>query len=109
LAIFHAASHALTSRSGRFVSRLFAHSAAALGKPSAHQGASSSLIEPIRNTAIKAVASILAIRAAASAKHFPLRPTARSGLCEAQRTDLKAAQDGKITWAQYFALWGPGG
>jgi hypothetical protein len=27
-------------------------------------------------------------------------------MCEAQRIDLRAAQDGKITWAQYFALWG---
>jgi hypothetical protein len=30
-------------------------------------------------------------------------------MSEAQLADLKAAQDGKITWAQYFAMWGPGG
>jgi hypothetical protein len=28
-------------------------------------------------------------------------------MCEAQRIDLAAAQAGKITWVQYFALWGP--
>jgi hypothetical protein len=30
-------------------------------------------------------------------------------LCEAQRVDLIAAQEGKITWRQYFAMWGPSG
>jgi len=30
-------------------------------------------------------------------------------MSEAQRVDLEAAKAGKITWAQYFALWGPGG
>jgi hypothetical protein len=29
-------------------------------------------------------------------------------MSEAQRIDLKAAQAGKITWRQYFAMWGPG-
>lgn len=39
----------------------------------------------------------------------PVRPGSGSGMCEAQRTDLAAAQAGKITWAQYAALWGPAG
>jgi hypothetical protein len=30
-------------------------------------------------------------------------------MSEAQRIDLEAAKAGKITWTQYFALWGPGG
>ena len=38
-----------------------------------------------------------------------LRPRIGGGMCEAQRVDLAAAQAGKITWAQYFAMWGPGG
>jgi hypothetical protein len=29
-------------------------------------------------------------------------------MSEAQRVDLQAAMDGKITWAQYFSMWGPG-
>ena len=29
-----------------------------------------------------------------------------SGMCEAQRIDLQAALEGKITWRQYFAKWG---
>jgi len=33
----------------------------------------------------------------------PVRP---SGMCEAQRVDYLAANDGKITWRQYFAKWG---
>jgi len=36
-------------------------------------------------------------------------PSARGGMSEAQLADLKAAIAGKITWAQYFAMWGPGG
>ena len=28
------------------------------------------------------------------------------GMCEAQRIDLKAAIEGRITWQQYFAIWG---
>jgi hypothetical protein len=28
-------------------------------------------------------------------------------MSQAQQTDLQAAMDGKITWAQYFARWGP--
>lgn len=28
-------------------------------------------------------------------------------MSEAQLIDLRAAQEGKITWAQYFAIWGP--
>lgn len=36
----------------------------------------------------------------------PIRPS--PGMSEAQRVDLAAAQAGKITWAAYFAMWGPG-
>jgi hypothetical protein len=36
----------------------------------------------------------------------PMRPQPRGCMCEAQRVDLAAAQAGKITWAQYFAMWG---
>ncbi len=39
----------------------------------------------------------------------PVRPGSGPAMCEAQRVDLAAAQAGKITWAQYVALWGPGG
>lgn len=28
-------------------------------------------------------------------------------MCEAQRADFAAACEGKITWQQYFAKWGP--
>ena len=28
------------------------------------------------------------------------------GMSEAQRIDLKAAIEGRITWQQYFAIWG---
>jgi len=28
------------------------------------------------------------------------------GMSEAQRIDLKAAIEGRITWRQYFAIWG---
>jgi hypothetical protein len=38
----------------------------------------------------------------------PHRPSKRGGMSEAQRVDLQAAMDGKITWAQYFSMWGPG-
>ncbi len=27
-------------------------------------------------------------------------------MCEEQRADLRAAQEGKITWRQYCAKWG---
>jgi hypothetical protein len=27
-------------------------------------------------------------------------------MCEAQRIDLKAAFEGRITWRQYFEKWG---
>jgi hypothetical protein len=33
-------------------------------------------------------------------------PRPASGMCEAQRADLIAACEGKITWPQYFAKWG---
>jgi len=40
----------------------------------------------------------------------PMRPsvTRRSGsMCAEQRADLAAAQQGSITWAQYYRKWGP--
>jgi len=40
----------------------------------------------------------------------PLRPTVTRGggsMCAEQLADLAAAQDGRITWAQYFRKWGP--
>jgi len=45
------------------------------------------------------------------AKHAVTRRPVRSarGMCEAQRIDLAAASAGRITWAQYFMKWGPGG
>jgi hypothetical protein len=51
----------------------------------------------------------VAARGTANHTHFskPRRPAARGGMCEAQRVDLGAASVGKITWAQYFAKWGP--
>jgi hypothetical protein len=42
----------------------------------------------------------------------PTRPqffgmsASNSGMCEAQRIDLKLAIEGRITWQQYFAMWG---
>jgi hypothetical protein len=35
-------------------------------------------------------------------------PTVGSAMCEAQRIDLAAARAGKISWRQYYAMWGPG-
>jgi hypothetical protein len=52
------------------------------------------------------------IRAAArqvTERPQPTRPAffrANSPMCEAQRLDLKAAREGRITWQQYFAMWG---
>jgi hypothetical protein len=34
-------------------------------------------------------------------------PLLTNAMCQAQRIDLKAARDGKITWAAYFRMWGP--
>jgi hypothetical protein len=42
-----------------------------------------------------------------SPRYFPAPGRPSSGMCEAQRIDLAAAQAGKITWRQYFARWGP--
>jgi hypothetical protein len=39
---------------------------------------------------------------------IPHRPVAHGGMSQAQRTDLKAAQEGKITWAEYYGKWGRG-
>jgi relaxase-like protein len=36
----------------------------------------------------------------------PVRPLATGGMCHAQRIDLQAAIDGKITWAEYSRKWG---
>jgi hypothetical protein len=40
---------------------------------------------------------------------IPFRPvlTRAAGMCAEQLADLKAAQQGGITWAQYFRKWGP--
>ena len=38
---------------------------------------------------------------------FPVLRRPQGGMSEAQRVDLAAAQAGKITWGQYFAMWGP--
>jgi len=40
---------------------------------------------------------------------IPFRPVLTGGgsLCAEQLADLKAAQQGSITWAQYFHKWGP--
>jgi hypothetical protein len=40
---------------------------------------------------------------------LPQRPIAHGGMSLAQRVDLQAAIDGKITWAEYFQKWGRGG
>ena len=34
---------------------------------------------------------------------IPRRP---AGMCAAQKIDFKAAREGKISWQQYFAVWG---
>jgi hypothetical protein len=31
---------------------------------------------------------------------------AGSAMCEAQRIDYKAAREGRMTWQQYFLIWG---
>jgi hypothetical protein len=36
----------------------------------------------------------------------PTRPLATGGMCYAQRMDLQAAIEGKITWAEYARKWG---
>jgi hypothetical protein len=36
----------------------------------------------------------------------PVRPLATGGMCYAQRMDLQAAIEGKITWAEYNRKWG---
>jgi hypothetical protein len=36
----------------------------------------------------------------------PVRPLATGGMCYAQRIDLQAAIEGKITWAEYNRKWG---
>lgn len=40
---------------------------------------------------------------------MPQRPIAHGGMSQAQLVDLIAAQEGKITWAEYFRKWGGGG
>lgn len=42
----------------------------------------------------------------AAAKIF--LPVAHKIMCEAQRIDLKAVREGKITWRMYFETWGLG-
>ena len=37
---------------------------------------------------------------------FGRLPMMSSGMSEAQLADLKAAIEGRITWRQYFAIWG---
>jgi hypothetical protein len=37
---------------------------------------------------------------------MPQRPIAHGGMSQAQLVDLIAAQEGKITWAEYFRKWG---
>jgi hypothetical protein len=38
--------------------------------------------------------------------HFDRMPTSSSGMSEAQRIDLMAAIEGRITWRRYFEIWG---
>jgi hypothetical protein len=52
-----------------------------------------------------------AMRAAARSAMQPQPHTAAiphrpAGMCAAQKIDFKAAREGKITWQQYFAMWG---
>jgi len=59
---------------------------------------------------LKFTARALVARAPASQKFVePRRPVVGGAMSEAQRVDLMAAQAGKISWAAYFAMWGPGG
>ena len=39
---------------------------------------------------------------------MPMRPSENGAMSLAQRIDLKAAQDGKISWAEYYRKWGGG-
>lgn len=39
----------------------------------------------------------------------PLRPEATSNMSREQLIDLRAAEEGKISWAEYFKKWGRGG
>ena len=40
---------------------------------------------------------------------MPIRPSENGSMSLAQRIDLKAAQEGKMSWAEYFRKWGGGG
>jgi hypothetical protein len=41
-----------------------------------------------------------------SRPQFGRLPTSTSGMSEAQRIDLIAAIEGRITWRRYFEIWG---
>ncbi len=55
------------------------------------------------------LASTVSRQAEQQRQALPPRPLAHGGMCAEQRTDLKAAQDGKISWREYFAKWARGG
>lgn len=65
-----------------------------------------SLLKRVRRTAYTTV-SLAGMREAAGAIFRPMpTPTRPSGMSEEQWIDFRAACEGKITWAQYFARWG---
>ena len=63
---------------------------------------------PLMNLAVlaRAAAHELARRMEPPGQMMMQMFRAAAAMCAAQRLDLKAAEEGKITWAQYFVLWG---
>lgn len=109
---FRACARALTAGRGAFLRTTFSTFGKAIarriGRTSRPRVSSAAFVKP--PIATLAASLIRAAMRQVTERLQPQRPAFfganRSGMCEAQRLDLKAAQDGKITWRQYFAMWG---
>lgn len=66
----------------------------------AARGASSPIRQRWRPMTMAQPISTAALQMAAQFAH------AGSAICEAQRIDYEAAREGRMTWQQYFLIWG---
>ena len=110
--VFRAAARVVTWCSVVALRRAFKTTGATIGKIARHQSMSRLVptVGDIVRAALLAVAAVMTRPPPQPGPPFFPAPVKRGGgMSEAQRVDLMAAQAGKITWAQYFALWGPGG
>ena len=74
--------------------------------PAGHGGGCEARTDGWKPSFLFAVYSLASWRLQRARRRVPRRPVRRSGISEAQLTDLRAVQEGKITWAQYSRCGG---